>query len=107
MNTMNMKWIERLELRGIEKKNIERFVIHVPKGAEFIGAQHNATILLMLVRDRFGARNPGRSNRIMETRAVLRVRDGMMIAEKESRYIGSHNMWHLFEVIGKKEKKKA
>lgn len=99
MGSENMKWIERLELRRIdEEKNIEKFTIHVPKGAEFIGAQHDATILVMLVRDRFGARNPGRSNRNLEKRVVLRVRDGVMIAEKESRYIGSSSMWHLFEV---------
>jgi len=104
MTRENMKWIERLELKGTEGKNIERFVIHVPMGAEFIGAQRNATILVMLVRDRSGARNPGRSNRNRETRAVLRVRDEMMIAEEESRYIGSDNMWHLFEVKTDDEK---
>lgn len=100
MSKENIKWIERLELRSEKEYDGSpmRFVIHVPKGAEFIGAQHNATILVMLVRDRFGARNPGRSNRNLETRAVLRVKDGAMIEESASRYIGSDNGWHLFEV---------
>ncbi len=58
----------------------------------------------MLVKDRYGATNPGRSNRNLEKRVVLRVKDGVMIKdmraphENESRYIGSDNMWHLFEV---------
>jgi hypothetical protein len=98
---MNMKWIERMGLGRIyDEIEKTRFDIEVPKGAEFIGAQHDATILVMLVRDRFGPRNPGRSNRNLEKRSVLRVKDGMMIAEEESRYIGSDNGWHLFEVKG-------
>lgn len=101
------KWIERLRFdytvlegyTGSEAKM--RFEIEVPIGAEFIGAQHDATILVMLVRDRFGAENPGGSGRIMtmEKRVVIRVKDGVMIEEKGSRYIGSDGGWHLFEVL--------
>lgn len=104
MKEENMKWIERMGLAHIEGLDKMQFDIEVPMGAEFIGAQHDATILVMLVKDRFGARNPGRSNRNMEKRSVLRVKDGMMIKdmraphENESRYIGSDNGWHLFEV---------
>lgn len=95
----NMKWIERLGLGRIHDE-IEktRFDIEVPMGAEFIGAQHDATILVMLVRDRYGARSSSRKYRNKEKRVVLRVKDGMMIVEDESQYIGSSNGWHLFEV---------
>ncbi len=101
----NMKWIERLGLAEVFTIEKIRFEIEVPAGAEFIGAQHDATILVMLVRDRFGARNPGRSNRNMEKSVALRVKDRMMIAEEESRYIGSSNQWHLFEVKDKDKQK--
>ena len=101
MKDKNMKWIERIDLKSEKEYDggPRRFDIEVPVGAEFIGAQHNATILVMLVRDRWGARNLDRSNRNMEKRSVIRVRDGAMVVESESRYIGSHNMWHLFEVM--------
>jgi len=95
----NMKWVERLGLgRIFDEIEKTRFEIEVPKGAECIGAQHDATILVMLVRDRLGARSSSRKYRNMEKRAVIRVRDGAMIEEKGSRYIGSSNGWHLFEV---------
>lgn len=98
MKEKNMKWIERLGLARIDEMDKMQFEIEVPVGAEFIGAQHDATILVMLVKDRFGARNLDKSNKNMETRAVLRVKDGVMIIEDESQYIGSSNGWHLFEV---------
>ena len=98
MTEENMKWIERMGLGRFDEIDKMRFEIEVPKGAEFIGAQHDATILVMLVRDRFGARNPGRSNRNVEERTVIRAPDRMMLVEEESRYIGSDNGWHLFEV---------
>ena len=93
-----MKWIERLGLDYTVLEDRMRFEIMVPMGAEFIGAQHDATILVMLVRDRYGARSSSRKYKNTEKRTVIRVKDGVMIVEDESRYIGSSNGWHLFEV---------
>lgn len=87
-----------------------RFEIEVPWSAgllgtrtEFIGAQHDATILVMLVKEWI---EPGAEPKKEKTekRIVVRVRDGMSIEHLGNHYIGSHNMWHLFEVTGGKEK---
>lgn len=93
----NMKWIERMGLGRIyDEIEKTRFDIEVPVGAEFIGAQHDATILVMLVRSRFMPKMHRQKS--TEKRAVIRVKDGMMIREKGTQYIGSDNGWHLFEV---------
>lgn len=99
-----MQWVERMGLSDFSPIEKVYSVLEVPVGAEFIGVQHDATILVMLIRDRFGSKPPGLGNRNLEERTVVRVSDRMMFEEKGTRYIGGDNKWHLFEVTGRKKK---
>jgi len=100
-----MQRIERLELHPLENEDMERFVIHVPEGAMFISAQHDATILVMMVQGWVESGTRYKKER-KETRVVMRVKDGMSIEYLGMHYIGSSNGWHLFEVTGCKGKEK-
>ena len=98
--------MERLGLRRLAPLEKMRFEIEVPVSAEFVGAQHDALILVMLVREWV---EPGIKNKEekVEKRMVLRVKDGMSVEYLGTHYIGSDNGWHLFEVTGGKEKENS
>lgn len=101
-----MQRIERVGLRRTFPLDKMRFEIEVPATAVFIGAQHDATILVMMIREwvELGAK---RKDEKMEKRTVVRVKDGVSFEYLGNHYIGSDNGWHLFEVTGGKEKDKT
>lgn len=101
-----MQRIERVGLKQTFPLEKMRFEIEVPWSdgllgtrTEFIGVQHDATILVMIVKEWIepgGAPNKEKT----EKRTVVRVKDGMIIEYLGMHYIGSSNAWHLFEVGG-------
>lgn len=95
--TKHMKRIERIELQFPGKGDIEKFEVNVPAAAELVGVQHDATILVVLVRDWTADLNA------TVKYTVLRVRDGVKVVDADTRYIGSNASWHLFEVRSKRE----
>lgn len=91
-DTKHMKRIERIELQFPGKGDIEKFEVSVPAAAELVGVQHDATILVVLVRDWTADLNA------TVKYTVLRVKDGVKVEEAGTRYIGTNGEWHLFEV---------
>jgi hypothetical protein len=69
-----------------------------PYGAEFIGVQNDAKIVLMLVRSAV-VEHFERHGQATQRRTVIRVKDEGVVDSKSTRYIGSNRAWHLFEIL--------
>lgn len=88
-----MKWIEREYLPIPSDQDRYTMELDVPVGAEFVGVQYDARMLVMLLHG--GTTLPYKTER----RTVIRVKDGELVDKEGTRYIGSHAMWHLFEIL--------
>lgn len=105
-----MQRIERLELSRISRRDKELFKVRVPWGegmlgtrTDFIGVQHDATILVMQIREWIELGDAPKKGKT-EERMVMRVKDGTSIEYLGNHYIGSDGGWSLFEVRVSKEK---
>jgi hypothetical protein len=92
-NMKKIKWIEREYLPIPRDQDRYTMELEVPVGAEFVGVQHNARMLVMLLH---GNNTLPYKN---ERRTVIRVKDGELVDKEGTRYIGSDGMWHLFEIL--------
>lgn len=104
-----MQRVERLGLRQFAPLEKMRFEIEVPGSTgslgtrtEFVGVQHDATILVMLVREWVEEGTEHKKDEKTEKRIVVRVKDGMSIEYLGNHYIGSDAGWSLFEVTDNK-----